>query len=191
MVNMAAKKARQSAIWERELHDHYVEPEWCSLRLFEEESFSGKIYDPCCGFGTIPNAAIKAGLQSYGSDLVNRGFCGGGTDFLQSTLTADNIVCNPPFNLAQEFALRALKLAARKVAMIFPVSRLNAARWMLETPLKTVWILTPRPSMPPGHVIASGQKPGGGTVDYCWAVWERDYTGSPELHWLHRDKDRT
>jgi hypothetical protein len=31
--------------------------------------------------------------------------------------------------------------------------------------------MTPRPSMPPGHTIAAGEKPGGGKMDFCWLVW--------------------
>jgi hypothetical protein len=41
--------------------------------------------------------------------------------------------------------------------------------------------------MPPGHVIARGEKPGGGKMDYCWLVWEIGYEGPPEMRWLRRD----
>jgi hypothetical protein len=83
----------------------------------------------------------------------------------------------------------SLLLAERKVAIVFPVARLNAAHWIKGTPLRRVWLMTPRPSMPPGHVIAAGHKPGGGKVDFCWLVWEHGCTGAPELHWLRRDVD--
>jgi hypothetical protein len=74
--------------------------------------------------------------------------------------------------------------------MIFPVARLIAARWLQQTPLAVVWLLTPRPSMPPGYVILAGQKPGGGKVDFCWLVWSHDHVGQPEMRWLHRDGTR-
>ena len=77
-----------------------------------------------------------------------------------------------------------------KVAIIFPVARLNAAHWLKGTPLRRIWLLTPRPSTPPGRVIAAGQKPGGGKTDFCWLVFEQGYTGRPELNWLHRDDGR-
>jgi hypothetical protein len=96
-------------------------------------------------------------------------------------------VCNPPFNVAREFAEHALGLARGKVAMIFPTARLNAARWLYETPLQRVWLLTPRPSMPPGETILRGEKPGGGKVDFCWLVWNRGHIGVPSIDWLHRD----
>lgn len=183
-------KPLKAHVWEREANEHYVEPEWCSERLFTEESFQGNIWDPCCGFGRIIVSAKKAGLNASGSDLIDRGCDSSLTpyDFLSSLLiVTQNIVCNPPFDIAPQFALHALKLAERKVAMIFPTARLNAAHWLRETPLTRVWLMTPRPSMPPGHTILAGQKPGGGKMDYCWLVWERNYVGPTEIKWLRRD----
>jgi hypothetical protein len=72
--------------------------------------------------------------------------------------------------------------------VVWLARRLNAARWLAATPLARVYLLTPRPSMPPGHVIAAGEKPGGGTQDFVWLVWDHDYAGAPTLHWLHRDR---
>ncbi len=149
--------------------------------------------DPCCGFGRIPTAARAAGLEAYGMDLIDRGFeylavC----DFLQSDIRADNYVMNPPFELADQFALRALRLASRKVAMVYPTRRLNAAgQWLRKTPLYRTWYLTPRPSMPPGFVVkdmeAKGQKPSGGKQDFCILVWLIGFDGDATIRWLHRD----
>jgi hypothetical protein len=146
--------------WQREKHEHYVEPHWTSERLFAEEKFEGPIWDPCCGFGRIPDAAVKAGLGAIGTDIVDRG----------------------------RFARHAIDMeGVRKVAMIFPTQRLNAAHWLRETPLARVWLMTPRPSMPPGYTIAAGEKPGGGKVDFCWLVWTKGRVGPPDLRWLRRD----
>jgi hypothetical protein len=178
--------------WKRETHEHYVEPRWCSARLFEEEMFPGLIFDPCCGFGRIPDSAKAAGYSAIATDLVDRGYVDmfGTCDFMTAKRIipqVHSIVCNPPFDIAPAFALRALETDARKIAMVFPTARLNAAHWLQGTPLKRVWLMTPRPSMPPGHVIAAGEKPGGGKVDFCWLIWERGHEGPPELLWLRRD----
>lgn len=183
------KRAVKSHAWDREKDEHYVEPAWCSERLFHEEIFTGEVHDPCCGFGTIPEAAKRAGLKATGGDLVDRGYEHGTYgDFFLAEGRRDSIVCNPPFNIAVPFTLHALKLAVRKVAIIFPTARLNAAHWLFDTPLARIWLMTPRPSMPPGHVIAAGQKPGGGKMDFCWLIFEHGYEGTPEIRWLHRDK---
>jgi hypothetical protein len=173
-------------IWQREANGHYVEPPWVSRRLFEVERFTGPVHDPACGFGNVVRSARDAGLEASGADLVDRGFGSELVDFLSTTTLRANIVCNPPFDLCQEFAEHALRVAARKVAMISLVRRLNAARWLQDTPLARIWLLTPRPSMPPGHVIARGDKPGGGTQDFCWLVWEHGRNGEPEIGWLKR-----
>lgn len=187
---MTALRKIDAHAWEREANEHYVEPAWCSERLLIEEGFDGNVYDPACGFGTIVDAALRHGHDAAGADIVKRvehdHFST--ADFLTSISRADNIICNPPFNIAPRFAQHALKLADRKVAMIFPVARLNAAHWIKGTPLQRVWLMSPRPSMPPGHVIAAGGKPGGGKMDYAWLVWARGYAGSAEMRWLYRDK---
>jgi hypothetical protein len=194
LIEGAAKKL-DAHVWEREANEHYVEPKWCSLRLFQEEEFDRmkQVWDPCCGFGHIPESAKAAGMPHvYASDLVDRGYAGLGevADFLKCTdnQASPYIVCNPPFNIAAEFVLHALKLGAtEKVAAVFPTARLNAAHWLHNTPLQRVWMMTPRPSMPPGHVISAGGKPGGGKMDYCWLVWDRAHVGAAEIRWLKRD----
>ena len=185
-------------IWDREPEEHYCEPFWCSERLFAEEKFDGPIWDPCCGFGRIPDSAIKAGLPAMGTDIVDRGYLEfeGVQDFLKShSDNIPNIVCNPPFNIAARFAEHALALNdVQKVAMIFPTARLNAAHWLRETPLARVWLMTPRPSMPPGCTVKHGidiygrpQKVGSGKMDFCWLIWSKGHTGPAELRWLRRD----
>jgi len=169
------------------VNEHYVEPEWVSKRLFEEEKFQGQIYDPCCGFGRIVKAALAAGYTAYGSDLVDRGWDSTPQDFTKHLSPHDNIVTNPPFDQMAQMVFCAVARARYKAALVMPTARLNAARWLVETPLRRVWLLTPRPSMPPGHVIESGGKVGGGKSDFCWLVFEHGYEGVPEMKWLHRD----
>lgn len=176
-----------SHIWEREEHEHYVEPLWCSARLFQVVPFYGSIRDPACGFGHIVLSARRRGYTATGADIVSRGFPCRQENFLHSVKPQDNIVCNPPFNLFREFAEHALVNAQKKVAMIWTIRTLPAARWLEHTPLEMILFLTPRPSMPPGHVIAAGGKPGGGKQDFCWLIWNQAHRGPAQVGWLHRD----
>jgi hypothetical protein len=186
--NLQPRRLR-AHLWARERFSHYVEPGWVARRLFDVEHFDGGLHDPACGFGRIVQAAWEIGLDATGADIVDRGFGDTGIDFLTDTTPRTNICCNPPFNIVRKFIAHALEVTTGKVAAIMPVPRLNAAHWLQDTPLARVWLLTPRPSMPPGHVIARGEKPGGGKEDFAWLVWIRDYAGSPRLGWLHRDGD--
>lgn len=193
-------RKRESSLWERERNDWYVEPEWCSARLFEDEKFEGLIHDPACGSGNIVKSARAASLDATGSDIVARSeLCHWIEDFVQPDRLAsyhDNIVSNPPFKLCDDrknkrfpFVEQALKRATRKVALLLPSSWLQGdhrSRWLATTPLRRVYFISPRPSMPPGQVIAAGEKPGNGTTDYAWLVWLHGYDGAPEVRWLRK-----
>lgn len=189
------KRAKAAHIWEKEQHEWYVEPRWTSVRLFEVERFDGPVCDPCCGGGNILASAALSGHEAYGYDVVDRGSAHfrARRDFLSDGVMAANIVTNPPFDQIDQFAAQALRMAERKVAMICPTRRLNAAgKWLAATPLYRVWMLTPRPSMPPGaefhRLAALGKEPSGGTMDFCWLVWLRGFEGAPTINWLHRDE---
>jgi hypothetical protein len=138
------KRPRRSHIFDRDDHDFYVEPAWCSERLFAVEPFAGLIWDPATGSGTIPRAARAAGLSNFASDIADHG-CGPRQDFLIASAPAEafDVVTNPPFRLARAFVERALTLGARKTAVIFPTARLNAARWLEPLPLAKIYLLTP------------------------------------------------
>ena len=189
MLNAGIEKQRNSHVWKRHADDRYVEPEWCTTALFGVEGFQGLIWDPACGIGSVLKAARAAQFSSYGSDISEDAH-----STVQDFLTASapvqgsfSIITNPPFSLIRKFAERALKLGAYKTAMICPTARLNAARWLSDLPLKAVWLLTPRPSMPPVEVILRGEKPGGGRTDFCWLVFEPDYEDEPTIGWLRRE----
>ena len=133
------KRLRRSHIWGRETSDHYVEPTWVSTRLFEVEDFdrSQVLLDPCTGFGCIAEAAKAAGYTVIAADIVDRGYPGCLVqDFLDRKSGPPTVVGNPPFNAVEAFARHALELGAGKVALLFPVARLNAARWLKELPLR-------------------------------------------------------
>jgi hypothetical protein len=184
-----APRLRQSHIFQRDALEHYVEESWCSARLFEVETFDGHIVDPACGWGTIVINALTHGHHAAGSDLVQRGWDSTRTpcDFLKDVHKYDNIVTNPPFNIIEDFIIHAVLRSRRKTAAIFPLARMPAAHWLERLPLSRVWLLTPRPSMPPGSYIAAGGRVGGGRVDYCWLVFEHGHIGKATIDWLHRD----
>jgi hypothetical protein len=175
------KRQRNSHIFERAANDLYVEPPWCSERLFAVETFPGVIWDPCCGTGTIIKSARAAGLRGCATDVSS------GWDFLTARVPGRgpfNVVSNPPFAIAREIIERALKLGAVKVAFLFPTARIHAAwKWLEPLPVAHQYFLTPRPSMPP----VTAKVIGGGRVDFSWIVIDRRHQGAPTWGWLHRD----
>jgi len=192
-----ARRANVNATnYVRDRHDLYTEPRWISQRLFEVEQFRGTIHDPSVGTGRIIDAAREAGYVVTGADIVKRSSQFARLDFLKDTKRHQNIICNPPFGLIIPFAQQAIKLARRKVAMVFPLARLAAANgprgsyWIADLPLERVWVLTPRPSMPPAHIAIDcerrGVLPSGGTEDSVWLVFRIGFEGHPEIRWLHK-----
>lgn len=192
---IAEKRSIDAHLWARHPDDWYVEEQWVDRRLFEHERFDGSICDPACGLGRIVEAAHRAGFRdAFGQDIVMRSeHCRRVSDFLIDEFSGrppDNIVSNPPFKAAQKFTARALDIAARKVAMLLPLRWIAGgarSRWLEESRPARVLILTPRPSMPPGPVIAAGLRAGGGKTDFAWYVWEKGYGGAPQFGWLRRD----
>ena len=170
---------------EREANDYYREPAWSVLGLLDVQRFSGTVWDPACGSGTIPRTFREAGHRAtIGSDLVARAPGFGVANFLadggNTADTVDNIVCNPPFALAEPFLKRALQLATHKVALLLRLSWLEGQgrRWIFDTtPLAAIHPFASRVSMPPGstHDVAKG-----GAVAFMWAVWSHDHpVGAP------------
>ena len=183
-------RAKNAHIWERDPHDFYIEEKWCSERLFEAERFYGEVWDPACGSGRIVMSARAAGLTAFGTDIVDRGFPGTGLcDFLTQTGSVASVVTNPPFKHARRFVEHALTVMTRRSAFLLPTSWLNGSRrsrWLETTPLAKVWVLTPRPSMPPGRLIEAGMEPGQGRVDFSWFVFDVNAAGPPTVGWLRR-----
>jgi hypothetical protein len=186
-------RQRRTHIWPKAKNSWYVEPFWVSQRLFDVENFDDDvIYDPACGSGRILKSAADHDYTSIGSDIVKRGKFDTTSDFLSSRpwrpTSSFSIVCNPPFDHVEEFFQRALQIGARKIAMICLLRRLPAAHWLERLPITTIYLLTPRPSMPPGEWIEAGNAPGGGTQDFVWVVARHGAKGQPKMQWLSRDK---
>jgi hypothetical protein len=191
---MGVKKwDRDSHIFARDEHDHYVEEAWCPLRLIEAEQLRGTVYDPAVGIGRTRDACAMLGIPFIGSDLIDRGGCSkgmGGVDFLKTKRLPKGVrhlVFNGPFKLWREFIEHALSLKPESVSALIAVPRANAGHWIAGTPCVMEWKLTPRPSMPTLDVVKKG-KVGGGTKDFCYHVFRPGYAGPRQFGWLHRDK---
>lgn len=162
--------------------DFYIDPVFATELLLQQERFTGKSWDPCCGIGHVAQTMRAAGHQCVATDLHDRGFGDiHNIDFLEPSIPAfvgaNNIVCNPPYDRAEEFIHRALEIARGKVAMILQEKFVfSEGRYLLfaeETPLSRILFFSSRPSMPPGELYQQGKvKAGGGTINYLWMIWD-------------------
>ncbi|MGV6876667.1 hypothetical protein ACUSIJ_28875 [Pseudochelatococcus sp. B33] len=201
--NAVTERARPKSakIWERDKLNWYVEDEDCTAALLTVEKFHGLTLDPACGQGNIVKTMIAHGYDADGSDIVRRvdaDWFVGEIDFLADGAFkpghCDNLITNPPFfggKGTEAFIRKALTIATNKVAVFVDLKFLGsdgrASGLYAEHPPSRIYILTPRPSCPPGEYLARGGKASGGTADWCWLVWDLQspYAGTT-FHWLRR-----
>lgn len=199
MTQGNASRNFRSTDYERATHDWYVEPAWCVSQLADAIDFDGGVvWDPCCGGGNIPAALHAKGLVAAGTDIVDRGAerFAGVHDVFSASYPVElldvgplSVVTNPPFKLAGAIARHLLTKPIRRICVLQQLSFLaSAGRFDLftDTPPSDVLILSKRPSMPPGHMIAElGDKAfRGGTTDFCWIVWTRPHDRETRMRWL-------
>lgn len=181
----ATKGNARSSGYEILSENWYVEPAAAVEALLRVEPFFGSIHDPACGGGNIPRVCRAAGYDATGADLVDRG--GGEVrNFLTDTREYDNIVSNPPFSIATEFTLNALRAAPKgKVCILQRLAWLEgrARHGALFAPgyLHRVWAFSDRISMPPG---GQGIQAKGGAVAFAWFVFRRVHAPLPTLGWI-------
>lgn len=186
MTNKALLRHR-TGDYERHAEDWYVEPGWTWDVLFSRIKFDGSILDPACGRGTGLERSAAHGYEAFGSDIVNRGGSQHVCDFLSPVypyrVDGVNVITNPPYKRAAEFAWRALAKGAKRVALLVPLPFLaSQGRYLLlaEGPVSHVLVLSKRPSMPPGDIEIAAT---GGKEDYCWVVWTRGHPDPPVILW--------
>lgn len=189
--------AGMSTTRERVDNDFYATPLNAIKAILNEVKLDGSILEPAAGQGHISKVLREYYPYSeiVSTDLVQReerfGIpIQGGVDFLTYEFNRkfDNIITNPPFNLAQEFIERALKLSNDKVVMFAKIQLLEGSkrREMFDnTPLKYVYVFTKRVNpLRNGEELDEKGKPWSSTMCFAWFVWEHGYEGEPIVRWL-------
>lgn len=163
------------------------------LKRIDLEGFS--ILDPACGKGAIIDQ-LKSQVEA--EDLFFTDITGVVDDYvhfgdlsfdflsdLYPTTDVDWVITNPPFSLANEFIHKAKIIARKGVAMLLPLTYLTGqARFDsgLYNELKSVLVFT-RQVMLDTEVREDG-KYKAGNMYIAWFIWEKGYTGSPEIEWI-------
>lgn len=171
---------------DREKDDFYPTPPEATWALLKRETFGPRIWEPACGDGAISDVLEAAGHDVVSTDLMDRGYGEARVDFLmEHRLLAPEIITNPPFKLAEQFARHALDLGATKLAMLLRLAWLEGTerqRLFESTPLARVHVASRRLSMARGGTDVG--KGGGSMIAFAWFVWDRSHEGSPVLSWF-------
>ena len=164
--------------------DFFPTPAWATHALVENERFEGTIWECACGDGAMARVLEEAGYKVRATDLYGRGYGEDGVDFLKSTRKVDNIVTNPPYNVAEAFVAQGLKLARHKFALLLRLAFLEGANRantiFLKHPPSRVWIFSERITF----YMKGAERAGSGTTAYAWFVWDRNAKGPTELKWF-------
>jgi hypothetical protein len=186
------ERDRLKAVGEsRQSQEFYRTPAAAVAMLLAKESFSPKIWECACGDGSISRELEAHGYMVVSTDLHDRGYGQPGTDFLTTeTLLADDVVTNPPYDedMPEKFAIHALELGARKVALLCRLTWLegmNRYRALFSRrQLARVWVFSPRQTLWRGDDAAAEDD--GGQTAYAWFIFERGHNGAA-IDWLPGD----
>jgi hypothetical protein len=164
--------------------DFFPTPAWATRALIDNETFDGEIWECACGDGEMARVLAEAGHKVHATDLYARGHGESGVDFLASTRETDNIVTNPPYNVAEAFVAQGLKLARRKFALLLRLAFLEGANRantiFLKHPPSRVWVFSERITF----YMKDAARAGSGTTAYAWFVWDKHASPGTELRWL-------
>lgn len=151
----------------RQEQDFYPTPKYVTEALLNHHHFTGKIWEPACGDGRMAEVLKSHYPDVECSDLIDRGYGQIDVDFLSSDKKVDNIITNPPFNLAYEFIVQGLKLSDKCLALLLPIRYLTGKKraklYYKNPPAKIIVI--------PNKVDFLGF--GSPAMEFAWFVWEK------------------
>ena len=157
--------------------------------LLDIEPLAQRIVEPCCGQGHISRVLEAHGHTVISRDLYDYGYGEPDHDFLMAgpdDVPDDcDIVTNPPYKYAREFAEQSLRLLApgRKCVMFLKLTFLEGKgrKPLFDTgQLRTVYVSRSRL-----NCGMNGEFSGTSAVAYAWFVWEKGWRGEPVIRWFN------
>lgn len=180
----------------RQFHNFYATHPSCVSDILRVETFHHSILEPFCGIGSI-SEVLKDCHEVESYDIVDRGY-GKIGDFFEVDFEQGryDIVSNPPYNenLAN-IIKRCISLCHSKVALLMPLRYLSGLErfksiYQIHPPAR-VYVYMERICIARNADFEKYNDPGANREIYAWYIWQKDYTGATELHWLHNDRTET
>jgi hypothetical protein len=170
--------------------DDFPTPRWATRALMERvlpdcDPGAASCWEPTCGRGYMAATLAEYFASVRSSDIHPFGF-GETLDFLAAPeeISADWIVTNPPFRLAEEFVRRALRLASVGTAMLVRTNFIEGigryGRLFGRMPPAIVAQFAERVPILRGRVDRNASTATG----YCWLVWTKAAAPETRLVWI-------
>jgi hypothetical protein len=171
--------------------DDFPTPPWATRGLIEhvldKSALKGlTCLEPACGAGHMAKVLLEYFGEVRSADAYAYGYADV-RDFLTypyETNAVDWVITNPPFRLAEEFVLRALRVARHGVAILARTVFLESVGryqgiFQATPPTKFAQFVERVP-------MVRGRLDGKATTatGYAWLVWEKSAVGLPRLMWV-------
>lgn len=163
--------------------DFYPTPDGATESLIQMERFDKTILEPANGQGHLSSILEAAGYSVVKRDVQT------GHDFLKCQDKFGSVVTNPPFNLANQFAIKCKEVAENKFALLLRLAFLEGQRRYEffqddKFPLSRVLVFSKRIRFYAGNIGDNK----GGMIPYAWFVWARAHKGRPSIDWIKPNK---
>jgi hypothetical protein len=166
--------------------DLYETPVEATQALLAVEPLPPTILEPACGRGAISNVLRRAGHIVLEIDIVDYGL---GQDSVQdflnfklaSTTEIGAVVTNPPYRLAQQFVRHALTLCPRVFMLLRLTFYESERRRDVLDGAGLIRVHVFRNRLPMMHRDGWAGNRVSNTTAFGWFVWERGFTGTPEI----------
>ncbi len=170
--------------------DDFPTPPWATRALMEhvinDMNLGLTCLEPACGAGHMANVLAEYFSALEASDVADYGY-GIAEDFLSASYEDsqfDWIITNPPFGLAEQFAIKALRTSRLGVALlvrtVFIESVGRYERLFKRQPPTLFAQFVERVPMVRGRLDAKASTATG----YSWLVWSKSAVVDPTLVWI-------
>jgi hypothetical protein len=167
--------------------DDFPTPPWATRGLLEhvfddKRSLAGmSCLEPACGAGHMAKVLKEYFGEVRAADAYGYGHVRDFLTYPYETNAVDWVITNPPFRLAEDFVVRALRVARRGVAILARTVFLESVgRYegiFLHHPPSKFAQFVERVPMVKGRLDAKATTATG----YAWLVWEKGTASPPRL----------
>lgn len=170
--------------------DFFPTPPWATRALFP--FLNGRsAWEPAAGEGHMSAVLAEFFAEVIASDVFDYekgfrvgSFVGEGPDCVTLSAPVDWIITNPPFNLASQFALHAIREARKGVALLTRTAWLEGgARYrslFSDRPPALVGLFSERVPMVKGRWDPNAST----ATSYCWVIWRVGHAGPTAFTWI-------
>jgi hypothetical protein len=167
--------------------DDFPTPPWATRALLEILNIKGgNCREPAANRGHMVMPLQEYFDDVLASDIEDYGFGFPVADYLAGDDPAmvDWTITNPPFKLAEDFIMRAIKTSKFGSAVIVRSAFLESIgrynRLFSVNPPSAIYQFSERVVMHKGKLTATGST----ATAYSWLVWKSDHVGPCTMNWV-------